>query len=116
MHPWTPTHTHLQIRNVKMITDKNSRRPKGIAYVEFVEIESVANVSIGSNVFVHMCTPTYLVHDVVCTYTNMHTYLCMYTYMYTHTYVIIDVMCTPTHRCAMYLCMYRLMYVSCVYI
>jgi RNA-binding protein 39 len=32
-----------KIRNVKMITDKNSRRPKGIAYVEFVEVESVGN-------------------------------------------------------------------------
>ena len=85
--------------------------------MEFVEVESVANVSIGSNVYVHMCTPTYLVHDVVCTYTNMHTYLCMYTYMYTHTYVIIDVMCTPTHIdvLCIYVCTDLCMYHVCIF-
>ena len=31
----------LQVRDVKMISDRNSRRSKGIAYVEFVEICSV---------------------------------------------------------------------------
>ena len=29
---------------MKMISDKNSRRPKGIAYVEFRELESVHKV------------------------------------------------------------------------
>lgn len=35
----------LKVTDVKMISDKNSRRPKGIAYVEFRELESVHKVS-----------------------------------------------------------------------
>lgn len=31
----------LQVRDVRMISDRNSRRSKGIAYVEFVEASSV---------------------------------------------------------------------------
>lgn len=31
----------LQVRDVRMISDRNSRRSKGIAYVEFVEANSV---------------------------------------------------------------------------
>lgn len=31
----------LQVRDVRMISDRNSRRSKGIAYIEFVEASSV---------------------------------------------------------------------------
>lgn len=31
----------LKVRDVRMISDRNSRRSKGIAYVEFVEATSV---------------------------------------------------------------------------
>lgn len=34
-------HVGLQVRDVRMISDRNSRRSKGIAYVEFVETSSV---------------------------------------------------------------------------
>ncbi len=34
-----------QVREVKMIADKNSRRSKGIAYVEFHDESSVMEVS-----------------------------------------------------------------------
>ena len=35
----------MQVRDVKLITDTKTRRSKGIAYVEFVDIESVPLVS-----------------------------------------------------------------------
>ena len=35
-----------QVREVKMIADKNSRRSKGIAYVEFHDESSVMEVSV----------------------------------------------------------------------
>lgn len=31
----------FQVRDVRMISDRNSRRSKGIAYVEFVDVSSV---------------------------------------------------------------------------
>lgn len=31
----------LQVRDVRMISDRNSRKSKGIAYIEFVEATSV---------------------------------------------------------------------------
>lgn len=31
----------LQVRDVRMISDRNSRRSKGIAYIEFVDSSSV---------------------------------------------------------------------------
>lgn len=31
----------LQVRDVRIISDRNSRRSKGIAYIEFVESSSV---------------------------------------------------------------------------
>ena len=31
----------LQVNDVRLITDNKTRRSKGIAYVEFVEVESV---------------------------------------------------------------------------
>lgn len=31
----------VQVRDVRMISDRNSRRSKGIAYIEFVEANSV---------------------------------------------------------------------------
>jgi len=37
--PATPL--RLQVRDVRMISDRNSRRSKGIAYIEFVESSSV---------------------------------------------------------------------------
>lgn len=33
--------TYLQVRDVRIISDRNSRRSKGIAYIEFVESSSV---------------------------------------------------------------------------
>ena len=36
-----------QVREVKMIADKNSRRSKGIAYVEFHDEKSIPGVSLG---------------------------------------------------------------------
>lgn len=33
--------TSEQVRDVRIISDRNSRRSKGIAYVEFCEIQSV---------------------------------------------------------------------------
>ena len=35
----------LQVKSVRMITDKNSRRSKGIAYVEFIDFMSANEVS-----------------------------------------------------------------------
>lgn len=40
-HPWNRLWFSLQVRDVRMISDRNSRRSKGIAYIEFVEASSV---------------------------------------------------------------------------
>lgn len=37
----TPKSDCLQVRDVRIISDRNSRRSKGIAYIEFVETSSV---------------------------------------------------------------------------
>ena len=36
----------IQVKSVRMITDKNSRRSKGIAYVEFIDFMSANEVSV----------------------------------------------------------------------